>query len=126
MANPQTIRRIQLILAWAFIAAAGALLFSRHNALAMLTLIVGVGLSRRTKSQSGFEPGGSVDMSAVDSPKPVRWFIGVMLLVLVAGAYWLLQYAEHHESLGTAPVYIFAAAVGAAAWWSFGLLTRWL
>ena len=123
--NPQTLRRILLILVWGFLASAVALMIWGHKIAAMLAVFISLGLGNWAKSQpSAVE--GAVSVAAAAAPKPVRWSIGAAFLILIAAAYWLLDYAEHHESLGIWPVYLFAAAIGAGAWWAVGLLARWL
>src|SRR5215471_7095378 len=100
--NPQLIRRIQLILASVFVAIAALLLFWHRNLPAMLALFVGMGLSRSAKSQPAVIA-SAVDVSVVKAPKPVRWYVGAILLALMAASHWLLDYAEVHHILGVLP-----------------------
>jgi hypothetical protein len=127
-ADPKTIRRLRLGAAFALLGVAFALFyFGQHipwaRMASMFILLLGVSISRGSRLASG----ASVDATGAGAARPpVRWWVGGGLFVLVGVAYWFLIYSEHHNFLFPYPIYLFAAAILAAAWWAFGLFTRWL
>jgi hypothetical protein len=127
--SPQASRRALMVAAFAFLAIALALmLWNRGIAhlLAMLAVLLAVGLARRARSIATRAHPSAIIVNDAVAPKPAYWYVGGILLASTVGAYWFLNYADRHNYTSAFPVYLFAISVGAAAWWLFRLLARWL
>jgi chromate transport protein ChrA len=123
----RTIRRLLLTAGFGCLAIAWVLFIwvpsLRMMGLAALLASLGFIQAAKRTGSAALPTSVVLDQSA---PKPVRWSIGAVLFGLVVATYVLLQYASRHDLWRPVPLYLFAAAALAAAWWFVGLLTRWL
>ncbi len=125
--DPKTTRRALLTAAFLLLAAAAALISlgtGVSRLLAMLAVFASAIVSRRAKELGAMVPGArAIGGSA---PKPVRWLVGVLLLISVGAAYWFLSYSERRGYTNAFPVYLFGATLVASLWWLTSLLSRWV